>query len=97
MRNVLKQFFSVHEFYCMMFRFYTTLKTLQRLNTLSIMSQKRRTVQKKTHELKNPFQNIAHLFHFCSQMDTEFTIFEGLHLKNNKSQNLIFHWFQNIA
>ena len=31
------------------------------LNTKSTISQKLKIAQKKTHELKNPFQNIAHL------------------------------------
>ena len=36
----------------------------------------------KTHELKNTFQNIAHPFHFCSRMNTNFPIFERSYLKN---------------
>jgi len=52
-----------------------------KIQTRPFLKTKNRT-RKKTQELENPFQNIAHRLYFCSQMYTNFLIFEGLDLKD---------------
>ena len=59
------------------------------------MSEKLNITQKKTHELKSLFQNIAHLFRFCSH----FLIFERLYLKELRKTKIWYfilhiegHW-----
>ena len=64
------------------------------LSTKPTISQKLK-IAKKTHELKNPFQNIAHLLErFFLQKILPIMIDHSRKLKIGK---LIFHSFQNIA
>ena len=50
------------------------------------ISQKLNITQKKTHELKNMFQNIVHLFFFC-HMDEKFWLLNDYIWKNTNCKN----------
>ena len=73
--------------------------SLRMLSTQSTISQKLKSTEKKTIELKNPYQNIAHLLERKKKFPKIFGILND-HISKltiTKIGKLFFHSFQNIA